>query len=419
MTDAGSPRRGRRPRSPSTLAWLVALVLAIVILWLAAPRVISMLTPQPPAPPAPPPGSFHATPEQWSTLQFATVEPTTFQDEVTTDGKVATDDDHTTTVFSPVSGSVTRVLVNAGDHVRAGQPLFVVRAAEFIQSQSDLVAAQAGEATAHAQLAVAEATAVRQRQLLKANGAAEKDVQQSEADLASARGAAHTAEANVAAVQNRMRMLGDSANSAALAGRRAPAAAGGEIVVAAPITGVVMSRAIALGQNIASVTNGGAAAAVVISDTTGVWLVGGLRAADAANVKVGDAVEVRLPDLPGRVVQARLDYVAAALDSATHRLAIRARIANADGAMKPEMFGEFTVFTGQARPALAVPEAAVIFEGDTARVWLARADDNLELRQIRAGAMIDGKVEVLSGLKAGDRIVTSGALFIDRAATGD
>jgi cobalt-zinc-cadmium efflux system membrane fusion protein len=94
-------------------------------------------------------------------------------------------------------------------------------------------------------------------------------------------------------------------------------------------------------------------------------------------------------------------------------------IANPDGALKPQMFADFSVKTGQDQTAPSVPTAAVIFEGDHARVWVARPDHTLALREIKAGRTSDGQIEVLSGLNAGDEVVVSGALFIDRAAKSD
>jgi cobalt-zinc-cadmium efflux system membrane fusion protein len=63
-----------------------------------------------------------------------------------------------------------------------------------------------------------------------------------------------------------------------------------------------------------------------------------------------------------------------------------------------------------------VPEEAVVREGDAARVWVVQGNNDLALRQIRTGRINNGMVEVLDGLKAGERIVTRGSLFIDRAA---
>jgi cobalt-zinc-cadmium efflux system membrane fusion protein len=111
--------------------------------------------------------------------------------------------------------------------------------------------------------------------------------------------------------------------------------------------------------------------------------------------------------------------VAPSIDPVTRRLAVRAEVKNPDGALKPEMFGTFRILSGAEAAAPAVPAAAVIYEGDTARVWVAQADRSIALRQIRTGRNNDGLVEVVSGLTAGETVVTSGALFIDRAVKGD
>jgi cobalt-zinc-cadmium efflux system membrane fusion protein len=134
---------------------------------------------------------------------------------------------------------------------------------------------------------------------------------------------------------------------------------------------------------------------------------------------VGDAVEVRVLAYPGRVFKAKLAYVAPSVDPATHRLPVRAEVENPDGELKPEMFASFSIITGNDASAPAVPEDAVVYEGDTARVWVARDDKSLALRQIRVGRVSDGRVEVLAGLAPGEKVVTSGSLFIDRAAKGD
>jgi cobalt-zinc-cadmium efflux system membrane fusion protein len=83
------------------------------------------------------------------------------------------------------------------------------------------------------------------------------------------------------------------------------------------------------------------------------------------------------------------------------------------------MFANFSITTGNDATAPAVPQSAVVYEGDAARVWLAHDDGTLESRSIRVGRVEDGMVEILDGVVAGDKLVTSGALFIDRAATSD
>jgi len=141
--------------------------------------------------------------------------------------------------------------------------------------------------------------------------------------------------------------------------------------------------------------------------------------ADAAAVHVGQPVTVYVTAIPERQFTTRVSYVAPTVDPSTRRVLVHAVIGNAEGALKPEMLANAAIQTSDDVPAPAVPRQAVIYEGDEAHVWLAHADRSLGLRAIRTGRTRDGDVEVLSGLQNGDRVVTSGALFIDRASQPD
>ncbi len=119
---------------------------------------------------------------------------------------------------------------------------------------------------------------------------------------------------------------------------------------------------------------------------------------------------------PERTFKARVTYVAAIVDPVTHRIAVRAEIDNHDGALKPEMFANFRILTSEATDSPAVPEGAVVYEGDAAHVWVVQADGLIAYRAIRTGRTNGGLVEVLDGLKPGETIVTRGGLFIDQVA---
>jgi cobalt-zinc-cadmium efflux system membrane fusion protein len=80
------------------------------------------------------------------------------------------------------------------------------------------------------------------------------------------------------------------------------------------------------------------------------------------------------------------------------------------------MFANFRILTSDASDAPAVPESAIVYDGDAAHVWVLAEDGLLAYRSIRVGRINGGLVEILDGLKAGERIVTKGGLFIDQAA---
>jgi cobalt-zinc-cadmium efflux system membrane fusion protein len=398
------------PRLPPRRQWLIlgviaAVALALVLLVPVVGRLFAQKPP--PAAAAPPPGTFQATKEQWATLSFTTVQTQDFAPGADTEGNIAVDDTRTTAVFSPFTGRITRVFAKVGDHVRAGSPLFAIDAGEVVQAQSDLL-------TAAAQVRQTKAALVRQQALLTTSGAAQKDVDQAQTDFA-------TAQAALEAARNRLKVLGYS--TAKVSATEAGAAAHGitaDTVVVSPITGVVTQRTAGVGQNLASLANngGGGAPLFQVSDLSVVWLVGQLREADAPAAKVGDPVEVRVTALPGRVFHAKLNFVSPMVDPASRRVMVRAEVPNPGGELLPQMYADFDLVTGPAHPALGVPADAVIYEGDAARVWIAKEDDLLELREIKTGQTHNGTVEVMSGLAPGDRVVTSGALFIDRASKG-
>ena len=91
---------------------------------------------------------------------------------------------------------------------------------------------------------------------------------------------------------------------------------------------------------------------------------------------------------------------------------------NAQRRLKPEMFASVTIFTEEGDWSPAVPVDAIIYEGEKARVWVARDDKSIELRQIVPGARDGRLLQVIIGLRPGEKVITKGSLFIDRVAIG-
>jgi len=364
-----------------------------------------------------PPGTFRPTKEQWAGIVVKPIEQMRFRTEDVTDGNIAIDDELTTPVFSPYSGHVTKLIAKLGDAVRRGDPLMAVEASEFVQGQNDLIAAVAALSTARSQLALAQNNEQRLHDLYLAKGGALKDWQQSQADLITAQGGLRTAEIALAAVRNRLRILGKSDREInALENMPSGQRMDAEALVLAPINGTVIQRQVGLGQYIQS---GASNPVYSIADLSTLWLIANVREADAPLVRVGQPVEVRVLAYPGRVFKAKISYVAPSVDPSIHRLPVRADVENPDNALKPQMFASFSIITGEEVEAPGLPESAIIYEGSTARVWVVQAEGLIGARQIRTGRISNGMVEVVDGVKPGEKVVTSGALFIDRAASGD
>jgi cobalt-zinc-cadmium efflux system membrane fusion protein len=350
-----------------------------------------------PAPVAAADNSLRLTPAQLSSLTVDPVRTLNFRSEQVADGWIALNSDTATQVFSPYSGRVIRVIAGIGEHVKRGAPLFGIEASEFAQTQSDLL-------NAVSQLKLARIGEERRHAAYESKGGSLQDWQQAQADLVAAQTALDS-------VRNRLRIFGLTPEQIqALEHAKAPNPV---TAVVAPIDGVVTDRQVGPGQYLQS---GSSTPVYTIGDLATVWLVADVREVDAPLIEVGQPVEVRVLALPGKVFKATLTSVGAAVDPVTHRVPVRATIENRDGKLKPQMFASFSIITSGESQALAVPEEAVVREGDAARVWVLRGNSDLALRQIHTGRINNGMVEVLDGLRPGERIVTRGSLFIDRAA---
>lgn len=409
------PARARRLSRRAQLAVVLAVAAAFALLLGATALLRHLRAGEAPAKPPPaPPGTFRPTKEQWAALKIVPVQTRSFRTEQVTDGNIAVNEDTATPVFSPFSGRVTRVIAKLGDAVKAGDPLMAVEASEFVQGQNDVVAAAAAANSARSQLALAQANEKRQHDLYLARAGALKDWLQSQAELTNAQNALKSAEIARAAARNRLRILGRSdADLAELEGGADVQHMNPEAVVRAPIPGIVVQRQVGLGQYI---TSGSATPLYSIGNLSSVWLIANVRETDAPLVRVGQPVEVRVLAYPGRVFRAKITWVAPAIDAATRRLPVRAEIDNRDGALKPMMFATFGIITGADSAGPAVPKSAVVYEGDKARVWVALDDGSVAARPIEVARTSNGMVEVASGLAAGEKVVASGTLFIDRAS---
>ena len=220
-----------------------------------------------------------------------------------TEGNITIDDDLTTAVFSPYSGRVARLFARLGDRVEAGAPLFAVEASEFVQAVNDLITAPPISEPPGAQLSQATTNEKRAHELYLAKGGALKEWQQSQTDLATAQNAVRAAEIALAAVRNRLRILGKSDLEIAALETQPTQKLDPLAVVTAPIAGTVTQRRIGLGQYIQS---GGDNPVYTIGDLSTLWLVANVREVDAPLMRVGAPVAVRVPAYPERVFDATI-----------------------------------------------------------------------------------------------------------------
>lgn len=357
--------------------------------------------------------NFTPTPSEWATLTIEPVKAKTFRAEYVTEGKVAVDEDRSTPVFSPYAGRVTKLLAKPGEVLKQGQPLFTIEAADTVQAQNDFIAAMSSQNKAKSAIDLADIQFKRAKDLYEGHAIPLKDYQQAEATQVQALNDMRSSATALEAARNKLRILGFTDET--IKAFQDKGVINPEVTIYSPIAGTVVQRKIGPGQYV----NSGASDPVfVVGDLSTVWLTAFVRESDAAAVCIGQDITVNVMALPGRPLTAKVNYVAAAIDPNTRRLLVRATIDNKDGLLKPEMFANVTIYSSRDRAAPAVPKQALIYEADKVRLWVAREDKSVELREIKIGLINGNLVEVTSNLKPGEQVVTKGSLFIDRAASG-
>jgi membrane fusion protein, heavy metal efflux system len=349
---------------------------------------------------------------EWASLSVESTSERVFRAEHVTEGKIAVNEDSSTPIFSPYAGRVTKLLVKPSDVVERGQPLFIVEATDTVQALNDFITALSALNTARSKLNLAQIVEKRQDDLYAGKAVPLKDWQQAQADLNAAQNDMRAAETAVEATHNRLRILGRSEEQISAFQQTRQISA--DTPIYSPIGGTVVQRKVGPGQFIST---GASDPVFVIGDLSSVWLTAFVRESEAADVKVGQEMDFAVLALPGRTFEARIDYVSAAIDPTTRRLMVRATIDNKDDLFKPEMFANVTIYTGGDHPSVGVPKQALIYEGEHVRLWVARDDQSIELRDVETGLTNGDFVEARTNLKAGEKIVTKGSLFIDRAAT--
>lgn len=310
-----------------------------------------------------------------------------------TTGRLAWDEDRTGRVFPPVGGRVRRLLVDLGRSVARGTPLAAIESSDFGQAQ-----AEANRAATD--LAVAERTLTRVRELYEHAAAPKKDLEAAQADR-------DRAKVESERTASRLRLLGGQVSG----GRGVDQ----QFVLRSPVAGVVVDRAINPGLEVRTDAQG---PLFVISDPSRLWVYLDVVDQDLASVRAGLPLTLHCNAYPQRVFGGRVEVVGDTLDPATRTVKARGSVDNPNRLLKAEMYVEVEVTDPARRPALEVPSAAVVAEGKQRYVFVEEGRGRFARRAVTAGAERGGKTVILAGLDAGQRVVVDGSLLLESLLTG-
>lgn len=156
---------------------------------------------------------------------------------------------------------------------------------------------------------------------------------------------------------------------------------------------------------------------IEMTDLSSVWIIADVFARHADWLAAGQPTEIRTPFLPGRTIEAKIDYIYPRLDPDTRTVRARIPVDNSDLALKPGMWADVRIFAGPVEDRLIIPREALIRTGQSERVVLRVEDDLFEIREVVSGMESGDFVAIVEGLEAGEVVVTSGQFLIDSEAS--
>ena len=305
--------------------------------------------------------------------------------------RIAYDENHTVRVSSPIAGRVTRMMVQPGDRVAAGQALVQVDSPEFAAAAADV-------AKSRADLQLKEKAYARSQELYKAEVIARKDFENAESDL-------RQSEAEHNRARMRLRNLDP-----------APAdQAGGTYALRAPIAGIVAERNVNSGTEVRPDAQ---APLFVITDPAHLWVIVDLPERNLGALRAGQAVAVEVDAYPNERFPARVLTVGEVLDAATRRVQVRCVLDNPKRLLKPEMYARVTPLADTQTRLPRIPNSALLTEGLYSFVFVEKEPGVFAKRPVVLGLQGRSETYVKQGLQAGDRVVSVGALLLNSELAG-
>ncbi|PYM95425.1 MAG: hypothetical protein DME08_15905 [Candidatus Rokuibacteriota bacterium] len=298
-----------------------------------------------------------------------------------------------TKVNALVGGIVRDVSVELGAAVRRGEPLAVIVSSDLADAQMKYVSMRAMLEADHQKLE-------RTQKLVALGSASRQELEEVTA--------LHTGhETEVAAARQRLLLLGLSSDR--LDRLQNAAQVVSEVTVPSPADGLVITRSVNPGQ----VVNSGQEL-FVVTDLGTVWVIGDLYERDFPRVRVGSQATVTVPSAPDGKTQGRVAYIDPRVDPATRTAKVRVEVSNRSGDLRLGMFVTVAFQTNATEHVTVVPPAAVQTIGARSVVYVPADGDESKFveRQVRLGTPVGGLVQVIEGLKPGDKVVTDGSFFL-------
>lgn len=324
-------------------------------------------------------------------LGFAQANNAEIRNLLHVNGRVVPDESRVVHIKPLATGRVERIFVQPGSEVRAGQPLVAFDYVEL----GDL---ESGYRKARAEVKVAEQALKRAEELTKIGALAEAEFQRRKADYESTLAVAREYEIKM----SRYNVKPSDVESGATKHSRAA-----HSVLRSPQNGVLLKYDSSVGEIVEPSME-----IFTIGDLTSVWVEANVHESDLSAIDPGQESLIQSDAYPGRIFKGKITKVGDVLDVATRTVKVRSEVPNPERRLKLEMFVDVVLPTSEIRTALVIPPIAVQEIDHKPVVFVKSDESHFEKRNIETGEKTDQGVEVISGLKDGEVIVTEGSFSL-------
>jgi cobalt-zinc-cadmium efflux system membrane fusion protein len=332
---------------------------------------------------------------QRAAITVITVQPRSPSKVVSAAAELQLNGDRVAMVGPRVAGRVAGIAVSMGDRVSAGTVLATIDSPDVGSLFASYNSAQAAES-------VAQRTYQREKDLFARRISAEREVLAAEAELARATSDRRTVESHLQAL------------GVALPQANSPGPTSALLPIRSPIQGTIIERNATIGAPV-----GPDAVLFKLADLSTLWLVAKVPETTMRDIRRGDTVTVKVDALPDQAVSGRVSYIGATVSDATRTVDVRINVPNRAGELKPGMFARAQLATRGAREQsaqLLIPQIAVQELNRARVVFVPRTDGGFDVREVTIGASVGDDIEVVSGLKAGETIVSAGSFTLKSQA---
>lgn len=344
---------------------------------------------------APSQTTLDLSPSQLNTIKIEPVGTHLFPVEKEAVGSISFADDLSVQVFPSYQGKIIKSLVELGEEVQKGQPLYTVDSPDLIQTESTLIGAAAALELTSKELARAKA-------LYTTNvGVPQRELEQAISDQ-------QTAEGALKAARDAVRVFGKSEAEIdqIISSRKIDPA----LVVPCPISGQITSFN---GPPGLLVQPGNPPAPYAVANVSIKWMLANVVESDIPLLHLGQPVQVKVMAYPDHVFHGKISKIYAAVDPDTHRATIRSEITDPRNELRPGMLANFVIRVQNPVDVTSIPANGVVREADgTMTVWVTTDRRHFVQRVVRTGLRKNDRVQILDGLHPGELVVTDGAVFL-------